>query len=141
MKKWGVGLMLLALAGCAATTAKPPAGCEQAYVWESGFMPEGRDAVELAVASLLVAEPALRPKVKSGALEGYRLVKAGSLRAAMGELLKLLEKYPRYTPLALFALQRLDLDRTLDRCDQEALMHMFRDIGVMAGAAESDFGS
>lgn len=139
MKKWMVALMLLCLAGCATTTAKPPVGCENALVWESGFMPEGRDLVELGFASLLVAEPSVKPKVKAGALEGWRLVKAGYLRGAVGELLNLLEKYPRYTPLAMYALQRLDLDRSLDKCDQEALMTMFRNIAIMAGALEVDF--
>jgi hypothetical protein len=85
----------------------------------------------------------LRPKVKKRGVGG---LSPGEGRdpsgAAMGELMKLLEKIsPLHPPWPCSPLQRLDLDRSLDRCDQEALMQMFRDIGVMAGATEGDFSS
>lgn len=139
MKRWVMALMILFLGGCAAVPSKVPAGCENAFVWQCGFMPGGRDLVELGCAALLTAEPSSKPKVKAAALEGWRLVKVGSLRGAVGELESLLGKQPHYAPLAILALQRLDLDRTLEQCDQEALLAMFRTIAKLAGAREQDF--
>jgi hypothetical protein len=95
--------------------------------------------VELGFASLVTAEHKVKPQVKTGALTGWRLVKIGTLGGAVTELLGLLEKEPRYAPLALYALQRLDLDRSLYKCDQEVLLSMFHNIAVYAGATEQDF--
>jgi hypothetical protein len=131
----------MCLGGCATMATKPPEGCENSFVWQSGFMPNGKELVELGFAALLTAEPNLKNQVKSGALKGWRLVQEGTLRAAVAELLVLLEKNPQYAPLALFALQRLDLDKTLDRCDQEVLLSMFRNIAIYAGAGSQDFSA
>lgn len=139
MKILVVALMLICLGGCAGLQTKPPVGCEEAMVWSSGFMPEGRELVELGFASLITAEPKVKPQVKAGALKAYRIVQDGTLGGAVSELLGLLEKNSQYTPLALFALQRLDLDRSLNSCDQEVLMSMFRNIAIYAGATEEDF--
>lgn len=139
MKKLVIALMLICLAGCAGIATKPPAGCETAFVWESGFMPEGRELVELGFASLITAEPKFKPQVKAGALKAWRLVLDGTLGGAVTELLGLLEKNSQYTPLALYALQRLDLDLNLNSCDQEVLLSMFRHIAMYAGATEQDF--
>jgi hypothetical protein len=68
-------------------------------------------------------------------------VQEGTLKGAVAELLTLLEENPQYAPLALFALQRLDLEKTLDKCDQEALLSMFHNIAVYAGAKGQDFVS
>ncbi len=141
MKTLAVIFMLVCLGGCATMTAKAPEGCENSLVWQSGFMPNGKDLVELGFAALLTAEPSCKNQVKNGALKGWRLVQEGTLRAAVTELLVLLEKNPQYAPLALFALQRLDLDKTLDRCDQEVLLAMFRNIAVYAGAGSHDFSA
>lgn len=141
MKNLLVILMILCLGGCATMTTKAPEGCENSWVWQSGFMPTGKELVELGFAALLTAEPNLKSQVKSGALKGWRLVQEGTLRAAVAELLVLLEKNPQYAPLALFALQRLDLDKALDRCDQEALLAMFRNIAIYAGAESQDFSA
>lgn len=139
MKHLLTGLMLLCLWGCVAMPVRPPAGCEGAMVWQSGFMPEGRELVELGFAALLTAKPELKPQVKGGALKAWRLVKAGSLKGAVAELLVLLDKYPQYAPLALYALMRLDLERTLDPCDQEVLLAMCQNLAFYAGAREQDF--
>lgn len=141
MKKMAAVLMVICLIGCVTAPAKPPAGCENSFVWQSGFMPEGRELVELGFAALLTAEPKLKPQVKDGAVKGWRLVQEGSLKGAVAELLTLLEKNPEYAPLALFALQRLDLEKALDKCDQEALLSMFRNIAIYAGARDQDFQS
>lgn len=141
MKKLAAVLMVICLAGCLTAPAKPPAGCEDSFVWQSGFMPEGRELVELAFAALLTSEPKLKPQVKTGAVKGWKLVQEGTLKGAVTELLVLLEKNPQYAPLALFALQRLDLERALDKCDQEALLSMFRNIAFYAGATDQDFYS
>ncbi len=139
MKKVVAVLMVMCLGGCAAVPAKAPTGCDQSLVWTSGFMPRGRDLVELGFASLLTAKPQLRSQVKDGALRGWRLVQEGTLKGAVAELLTLLDKNPQYAPLALFALQRLDLERPLDKCDLEVLLSMFRNIAVYAGARDQDF--
>jgi hypothetical protein len=139
MKKLVAVLMVICLGGCVTAPAKPPAGCENAFVWQCGFMPQGRELVELGFASLLTAEPKLKPQVKAGAVKGWRLVQEGTLKGAVAELLVLLEEHPQYAPLALFALQRLDLERTMDKCDQEVLLSMFRHIAVYAGARDQDF--
>jgi hypothetical protein len=141
MKKLAAVLMVICLAGCLTTTVKPPEGCEDSFVWQSGFMPEGRELVELAFAALLTSEPNLKPQVKTGALKGWNLVQEGTLKGAVAELLILLEKNPQYAPLALYALQRLDLERALDTCDQEVLLSMFRNIAIYAGATTQDFSS
>ena len=139
MKKLVIALMLICLAGCAGIPTKPPAGCEAAFVWESGFMPEGRELVELGFASLITAEPKGKPQVKAGAVKAWKIVQDGTIGGAVSELLGLLEKNSQFTPLALFALQRLDLDRSLNTCDQEVLLSMFRNIAMYAGATENDF--
>lgn len=141
MKKLSAVFIVICLCGCITAPAKPPAGCESSFVWKSGFMPEGRELVELGFAALLTAEPKVKPEVKAGAVKGWNLVQKGTLRGAVGELLPLLEKNPEYAPLALFALQRLDLEKTLDKCDQEVLLSMFRNIAIYAGARDQDFGS
>lgn len=141
MKKLIAVLMVICLGGCVMAPAKPPVGCEDAFVWQCGFMPEGRELVELGFASMLTAEPKLKPQVKTGALKGWRLVQEGTLKAAVEELLVFLKEYPQYAPLALFALQRLDLERTMDKCDQEVLLSMFHNIAVYAGASDQDFGN
>lgn len=139
MKKLAAVLMVICLAGCLTATVKPPEGCEDSFVWQSGFMPEGRELVELAFAALLIAEPELKTQVKTGALKGWMLVQDGTLKGAVTELLVLLEKNPEYAPLALFALQRLDLEQALDECDREVLLSMFCNIAVYAGATNQDF--
>lgn len=139
MKKLSAVFIVICLCGCITAPAKPPADCENSFVWQSGFMPEGRELVELGFAALLTAEPKVKPEVKTGALKGWNLVQKGTLRDAVGELLPLLEKNPEYAPLGLFALQRLDLEKTLDKCDQEVLLSMFRNIAVYAGARDQDF--
>ena len=141
MKKLAVVLMIICLAGCLTAPAKPPAGCEDSFVWQSGFMPEGREFVELAFAALLTSEPKLKSQVKTGALKGWQLVQEGTLKGAVAELLVLSEKNPQYAPLALFALQRLDLEKALDKCDQEVLLSMFHNIAIYAGATNQDFYS
>jgi len=141
MKKLAAVLMVICLAGCLTAPAKPPAGCEDSIVWQSGFMPEGRELVELAFAALLTSEPELKSQVKTGAVKGWKLVQEGTLKGAVTELLFLLEKNPQYAPLALFALQRLDLEKALDKCDQEVLLSMFRNIAFYAGATDQDFYS
>ena len=141
MKKLAAVLMVICLAGCLTATAKPPAGCEDSFVWQSGFMPEGRELVELAFAALLTSEPKLKTQVKTGALKGWMLVQDGTLKGAVTELLVLLEKNPEYAPLALYALTRLDLEKALDKCDREVLLSMFHNIAVYAGATDQDFYS
>lgn len=141
MKKLAAVLMIICLGGCVTAQVKPPTGCEKSFVWQSGFMPEGREIVELGFAALLTAEPNLKPQVKAGAVKGWKLVHEGTLKGAVAELLILLEKSPQYAPLTLFALQRLDLERTLDKCDQEVLLSMFHNIAVYAGAKDQDFQS
>ena len=79
--------------------------------------------------------------MKTGALKGWQLVQEGTLKGAVAELLVLLEKNPQYAPLALFALQRLDLEKALDKCDQEVLLSMFHNIAIYAGATDQDFYS
>ena len=139
MKKLAAVLMVICLCGCVTSPSQPPTDCENSLVWQSGFMPEGKELVELGFAALLTAEPKIKAQVKTGAVKGWRLVQQGSLKGAVGELLPLLEKNPEYAPLALFALQRLDLERTLDKCDQEVLLSMFHNIAVYAGARDQDF--
>ncbi len=139
MKKMVVILMVICLGGCLTVQKTPPAGCENSLVWRCGFMPTGKEVVELGFAALLAGEPDLKNTVKLAALKGRRLVQEGSLRAAVGELMVFLEKHPRYAPLALFALQRLDLDQTLDRCDREVLLSLFHNIALYAGAEDQDF--
>jgi hypothetical protein len=141
MKKLAAVLMVICLGGCMTAPAKAPAGCENSFVWQSGFMPEGRELVELGFAALLTSEPKLKAQVKAGAVKGWELVQEGTLKGAVAELLTLLEENPQYAPLALFALQRLDLEKTLDKCDQEALLSMFHNIAVYAGAKGQDFVS
>jgi hypothetical protein len=141
MKKLAAVLMVICLAGCLTATTKAPAGCEDSFVWQSGFMPEGRELVELAFAALLTAEPDLKPQVKTGALKGWKLVQEGTLKGAVTELLVLLEKNPEYAPLALYALTRLDLEKALDECDQKVLLSMFSNIAIYAGATDQDFYS
>jgi len=139
MKPLLTGIVCLIFLGCVSTPPTPPAGCETAMVWQSGFMPKGPDLVELGFAALLTAEPNFKVQVKNGALKAWHLVKARSLKGAVAELMVLLEKYPQYTPLALFALKRLDLERTLDPCDQKVLLGMCQNIAIYAGAREHDF--
>ncbi|MGQ9687278.1 MAG: hypothetical protein ACUVXF_00600 [Desulfobaccales bacterium] len=140
MKKVLVILMLLSLGGCATISTAPPAGCENSLVWQCGFMPQGKEVVELAFAALLTAAPELKNPVKKGALKGWRLVQDGTLGGAVAELMVLLEKHSsRYTPLARFALQRLDLDQALNKCDQEVFLALFRNIALYAGAEDQDF--
>lgn len=139
MKSWMAVVMIMCLGGCAAAPAKPPTGCENSFVWQCGFMPHGKNLVELGFAALLTAEPKFKPQVKAGAIKGWQLVQDETLKGAVGELLELLEKNSQYAPLALFALERLDRERTLDKCDQEVLLGMFHDIAVYAGAREPDF--
>jgi len=141
MKKLLISLIAVCLAGCATATVKAPSGCQNSFVWQSGFMPEGQDAVELGIAALLTADPGLMPQVKAAALKGWQIVKDGTLKGAVAELLPLLDKNQQYAPLALFALQRLDLDKTLDQCDQEVLLDMFHNIAVYAGAKDEDFSA
>jgi hypothetical protein len=141
MKKLMAVLMVMCLAGCITATAKAPTGCENSFIWQSGFMPQGQDLVELGLAVLLTAEPQTIPQVKAGALKGWRLVREGTLKGAVAELLAVLKQHPQYAPLAMFALQRLDLEKTLDKCDQEVLLSMFHNIGMYAGAEEQDFSS
>ena len=139
MKKWMAILMVVCLTGCVTVPAKPPAGCENSFIWQSGFMPEGQELVELGFAALLTADPKIMPQVKTSAIKGWQLVKEGSLKGAVAELMVILNKNPQYAPLALFALQRLDLERTLDSCDQGVLLDMFHNIALFAGARDQDF--
>jgi hypothetical protein len=139
MKKLVVLLMVLCLSGCVRAPAQPPTGCENSIIWQSGFMPTGQEVVELGFAALLTADPKLMPQVKAGAIKGWRLVQNGILRGAVAELLTILKKNPRYAPLALYALLRLDLDKALDQCDQAVLLDMLRDIALFAGASDQDF--
>jgi len=139
MKKLILVLMIICLAGCAGAPAKPPTGCENSLVWKSGFMPDGQELVELGFAALLTADPSLMPQVKDGAIKAWRLAKDGTLKGAVTELLDILNKVPQCAPLALFALQRLDLDKTLDQCDQQVLLDMFHNIALYAGARDQDF--
>jgi hypothetical protein len=141
MKKLMAVLMVMCLAGCITATAKAPTGCEKSFIWQSGFMPQGQDLVELGFAMLLTAEPQTIPQVKSGAIKGWRLVQEGTLKGAVAELLAVLKKHPQYAPLAMFALQRLDLEKNLDKCDREVLLSMFHTIAVYAGASDQDFSS
>lgn len=139
MKHLLTGLAFLCIWGCVSIPTQAPDGCEEAMVWQTGFMPQGRELVELGFAALLTAQPQLKPRVKAGALKAWRLVKGGTLKGAVAELLVLLDKYPQYAPLALYALQRLDLERTLSSCDQEVLLAMCHNIALYAGAGEQDF--
>jgi hypothetical protein len=139
MKMVAAVLMVMCLCGCMTSPPQPPAGCENSLVWQSGFMPEGRELVELGFAALLTAEPQIKARVKAGAIKGWHLVQEGTLKGAVEELLPLLEEHPQYAPLALFALQRLDLEKALNRCDQEVLLSMFHNIAIYAGAREQDF--
>jgi len=139
MKSLMVVLMVMCLGGCAATPVKAPAGCENSFVWQCGFMPQGKDLVELGFAALLTAKPEFRPQIKAGALKAWQAVQKGTLKGAVGELLKVLENNPQYAPLALFALERLNLEKALDKCDQEVLLDMFHAIAVYAGAQDKDF--
>lgn len=139
MKKLAAVLMLMCLCGCMTSPPQAPADCENSLVWQSGFMPEGRELVELGFVALLTAEPKVKAQVKAGAVKGWHLVQEGTLKGAVGELLPLLEEHPQYAPLALFALQRLDLEKTLDKCDREVLSSMFRNIAIYAGARDQDF--
>jgi hypothetical protein len=141
MKKLIVLLMVLCLGGCVGVPAKPPTGCENSFVWKSGFMPTGQELVELGFAAMLTADAKLMPEVRTGAIKAWRLVQDGTLAGAVSELLGLLRKNPQYAPLALFALQRLDLERALDRCDQEVLLDMFHNIALYAGASDQDFNT
>jgi hypothetical protein len=141
MKKLIVLFMVLCLGGCAGAPAKPPTGCENSFIWQSGFMPDGQDAVELGFATLLTADPSLMPQVKAGAITAWQLVNNGTLGGAVSELLVIVDKNPQFAPLALFALQRLDLDEALDQCDQAVLLDMFHNIGLYAGATDQDFTS
>jgi hypothetical protein len=141
MKKLILVLMVIGLAGCASAPTKAPAGCEHSLVWQCGFMPQGQELVELAFAALLTAEPGLMPQVKTGAITGWHLVQDGTLKGAVTELLTILGDHPQYEPLALFALQRLDLEKSLDSCDQAVLRDMFHNIALYAGAQDQDLGS
>jgi hypothetical protein len=141
MKKLVAILMVMCLAGCITATAKAPTGCENSFIWQNGFMPQGQDLVELGFAVLLTAEPQTISQVKAGAIKAWRLVQEGTLRGAVSELLAVLKKHPQYAPLAIFALQRLDLEKALDKCDQEVLLSMFHNIAVYAGAEDQDFSS
>jgi hypothetical protein len=141
MKKLVAVLMVICLAGCVTAAAKPPAGCENSFIYQCGFMPEGQELVELAFAALLTADPNLMPQVKTGAIKGWQLVQDGTLKGAVGELMAILNKNPQYAPLALFALQRLDLEKSLDTCDQAVLLNMFHNIALYAGAQDQDFSS
>jgi hypothetical protein len=141
MKKLIVVLMVLCLGGCAGAPTQPPTGCENSFIWQCGFMPQGQEVVELGFAVLLTADPKLMSEVKAGAIKGWQLVNNGTLGGAVSELLILLNKNPQYAPLALYALQRLDLDRSLDPCDQAVLLDMFHSIALYAGATDQDFSS
>jgi hypothetical protein len=141
MKKLLILLMVMCLGGCAGVPAKPPTGCENSFIWQCGFMPRGQEVVELGFAVLLTADAKLMPEIKAGAVKGWQLVKNGTLGGAVSELLTLLNKNPQYAPLALYALQRLDLDRSLDPCDQAVLQDMFHNIALYAGARDQDFSS
>jgi hypothetical protein len=139
MKKLILVLMIICLAGCAGTQVKSPTGCENSLVWKSGFMPDGQELVELGFAALLTADSSLMPQVKAGAIKGWQLTKDGTLKGAVTELLDILNKVPQCAPLAAFALQRLNLDKTLDQCDQQVLLDMFHNIALYAGATDQDF--
>jgi hypothetical protein len=141
MKKLIVVLMVMCLGGCAGAPVNTPTGCENSFIWQSGFMPQGQDMVELGFAALLTADPKLMPEVKTAALKAWQLVNNGTLGGAVSELLDVLNKNPQYAPLALYALQRLDLDRSLDPCDQAVLLDMFHSIALYAGATDQDFTS
>jgi hypothetical protein len=141
MNKAMAVLMVLCLAGCITALAKAPTGCENSLIWQSGFMPQGQELVELGFALLLTAEPQTMPQVKAGAIKGWRLIQEGTLKGAVAELLVVLKKNPQYASLAIFALERLDLEKTLDKCDQEVLLSMFHNIAEYAGAEDQDFSS
>ena len=141
MKKVIAVLMVMCLGGCVTAPAKPPVGCENSFVWQCGFMPQGEELVELGFAALLTAKPQIMPQVKAGAIKGWRLIQEGTLKGAVAELSVILAKNPQYAPLALFALQRLDLEKTLDKCDQAVLSDMFHNIALYAGAGDQDFES
>jgi len=141
MNKLILVLMVIGLAGCASAPTKAPAGCENSLVWQCGFMPQGQELVELAFAALLTAEPSLMPQVKTGAIKGWQIVKDGTLKGAVTELLTILNNNSQYEPLAIFALQRLDLEKSLDSCDQAVLLDMFHNIALYAGAQDQDFTS
>ena len=141
MKKLIVVLMVMCLGGCVGAPAKPPMGCVNSFIWQCGFMPQGQEVVELGFAALLTADPKIMPQVKAGAIKGWQLVQNGTLGGAVAELLTLLNKNPQYAPLALYALQRLDLDKALDQCDQAVLLDMFHNIALYAGASDQDFTS
>jgi hypothetical protein len=139
MKKLIVVLMVMCLGGCAGAPAKPPTGCENSFVWKCGFMPQGQEVVELGFAALLTADPKLMPAVKAGAIKAWQLVGDGTLRGAVSELMTLLKNNSQFAPLALAALQHLDLDMALDQCDQTVLLDMFHSIALYAGATDQDF--
>jgi hypothetical protein len=139
MKKLLVLLMIVCLGGCAGTPAKPPTGCENSFVWKCGFMPEGQEVVELGFAALLTADAKLMPDVKTGALKAYQLVQDGTLKGAVSALADVLSKNPQLAPLALAALQHLNMDIALDQCDQTVLVEMFHNIALYAGATDQDF--
>jgi hypothetical protein len=141
MKRLIVLLMVLCLGGCAGTPTQPTTGCENSFIWQCGFMPQGQELVELGFAALLTADPKLMPAVKDGAIKGWQLVKNGTLGGAVAELLGVLNKNPQFAPLALYALQRLDLNKSLDPCDQAVLLDMFHSIALYAGATDQDFSS
>jgi hypothetical protein len=134
-----VVLMVMCLGGCVGAPTKPPTGCENSFIWQCGFMPQGQEMVELGFAALLTADPKLMPEVKAGAIKGWQLVQNGTLRGAVTDLLTFLNKNPQFAPLALLALQHLDLDKTLDQCDQTVLLDMFHNIALYAGATDQDF--
>jgi hypothetical protein len=139
MKKLIVVLLVMCLAGCVGAPTKPPTGCENSFIWKCGFMPQGQEVVELGFAALLTADPNIMPEVKAGALKAWQLVQDGTLRGAVSELMNLLTKNPQFAPLALAALQHLDLDMALDQCDQTVLLDMFHNIALYAGATDQDF--
>ncbi len=141
MKKLIIVLMVLCLGGCAGAPAKPPTGCENSFVWKCGFMPQGQEVVELGFAALLTADPKIRPEVKAGALKAYQLVQNGTLKGAVSALADVLNKNPQLAPLATAALQHLDIDMSLDQCDQTVLLDMFHNIALYAGATDQDFSS
>jgi|UniRef100_A0A7V6A116 hypothetical protein len=141
MKKLIVALVIICLGGCAGTPPKPPTGCENSFIWKCGFMPEGQDVVELGFAALLTAEPKIMPQVKAGAIKAYQLVQNGTLKGAVAALAEILNKNPRLAPLALAALQHLDIDMSLDSCDQAVLLEMFHNIALYAGATDQDFNT
>jgi len=90
-------------------------------------------------AALLTADPSLMPQVKTGAIKAWQLVQNGTLKGAVTELLDLLNKVSPVAPIGTFALQRLNLDKTLDQCDQQVLLDIFYNIALYAGASDQDF--